>query len=407
MKPLNVLWVIDHVCYDGSLHGGGRLYWNVLPRFNPDRVRVVPCLVRATDEIREVFAASAVPVRILDKPKFDPTTLWTLLKLIRQERIDVMHLHCYSASTFGRLAGLLTGVPTIIHDYDTEVYFPYPSYLWIADRALAPATGHAIAASPMVRNFLLRKRHIDGGKITMLFHAVPAEKYEHVPAERTAKLRESLGAGPDTTVVGTLTKLGPQRGNEYLLKAAAQVRKARPNVLFVLTFKPTRFHRLPSKKYVEVTKADTDSQIKAIQDEVERLGISDAVRLVEWPKTVDELIAACDFIVAPFQSERFSSVYLLEAMAKGKPVVATAMGEQRELITDGKNGYLVTPGDAGELARRISQLAGDRAELQRLGRAARAEAEKHSANAYARRLEELYLQLAGNGRRAFEGEPAK
>ena len=52
MKKLNVLWAIDHVCYDGSLHGGGRLYWNVLPHFDPERVRVVPCLLRASDTIR-------------------------------------------------------------------------------------------------------------------------------------------------------------------------------------------------------------------------------------------------------------------------------------------------------------------------------------------------------------------
>lgn len=107
MSRINVLWVIDHVCYDGSLHGGGRLYWNVLPRFDPDRFRVVPCLLRANETIREVFKESPVPVRILDKGKYDPTTLMTFLRLIKEEKIHVMHLHCYGASTFGRLAGLL------------------------------------------------------------------------------------------------------------------------------------------------------------------------------------------------------------------------------------------------------------------------------------------------------------
>src|SRR6185295_14838724 len=98
VHPLNVLWAIDHVCYDGSLHGGGRLYWNLLPEFSPQRVRVVACLLRASDEIRSLFQASPVPVRILDKGKYDPTTLVTFLRLIRRERIDVMHLHCYGAS---------------------------------------------------------------------------------------------------------------------------------------------------------------------------------------------------------------------------------------------------------------------------------------------------------------------
>ena len=72
-----------------------------------------------------------------------PTTLATCLRLRRKERIQLRHLHSYAASTLGRLAGLLTGVPTVIHDYDTEVYFPYPSYLSLADRLLAPVTRRA------------------------------------------------------------------------------------------------------------------------------------------------------------------------------------------------------------------------------------------------------------------------
>lgn len=107
--------MIDHVCYDGSLHGGGRLYWNVVPRFDPKRFRIIPCMLRASDVIRELFASSPVSVRILDKRKFDPTTLRTFLRLIRAENIHVMHRHCYGASTFGRVARLITDVPSIIH----------------------------------------------------------------------------------------------------------------------------------------------------------------------------------------------------------------------------------------------------------------------------------------------------
>ena len=171
--------------------------------------------------------------------------------------------------------------------------------------------------------------------------------------------------------------------------------------MFVLIYKPTLFHRLPDKKYVEVTRADTEGQIALVMDEVERAGIREHVRLIEWPENVDELISACDLMVAPFLSARFSSVYLLEAMAKGKPVIATDLGEQRDVIKDGVNGFLVRPGDLQELSSRISQLVSDPEELARLARGARSEADKYSADAYARRLENLYTELAGNGR----GEP--
>lgn len=397
MSCINVLWVIDHVCYDGSLHGGGRLYWNVLPRFDTQRFHVVPCLLRANAAIREVFAKSPTPVRILEKGKFDPTTLWTFRRLLREENIHVMHLHCYGASTFGRLAGLLTGVPAIIHDYDTEIYFPYPWYLGLADRLLAPTTRGAIAASPMVRDFLMRKRKIDSGRIQMLLHAIPAEKYAPMPRVAINRAREGLGVDRDTSIVGTVTKLGPQRGNDYLLRAAGEVLRALPHVLFLLVYKPTYFHRLPNQRHVPSSRAETANQVTELETLARRLGIGHQVRFIEWSEDVEALITACDLIVAPFLSERFSSVNLLEAMAIGKPVIATDMGEQREIIHNGVNGYLVSPGNAPALAERIVQVLRHPEELERLGRQARALAEQYSVDAYVQRLQHWYAELATHG----------
>jgi glycosyltransferase involved in cell wall biosynthesis len=398
MSPINVLWIIDHVCYDGSLHGGGRLYWNVVPRFDSNRFRIVPCMLRAGETIREVFAHSPVPVKILDKGRFDPTTLWTFLRLIREENIHVMHLHCYGASTFGRLASLITGVPAIIHDYDTEVYFPYPWYLRAADRLLAPTTPSAIAASPMVRDFLMRKRKIGRERIRMMFHAVPAEKYAPVSRERVQAIKGLLGINGRTKIVGTLTKLGPQRGNEYVLAAAAAALKVFPELLFLILYKPTYFHRLPNQSYVPVSGADIQGKAMDLEGLAGTLGISKNVRFIEWPENVDEWISACDLIVAPFLTDRFSSVNLLEAMAMGKLVISTDIGEQREIIQNGIDGFLVSPGDVEGLAEAILQILTKPEALDQMSRRARAKAEQYSADAYAENLQRLYAELAASGR---------
>ena len=398
MTRINVLWVIDHVCYDGSLHGGGRLYWNVLQHFEDSRIRVAPYLLRATEEIRRVFRDSPVPVRVLDKGKFDPATLWTFLRLIRENDIHVMHLHCYGASTFGRLASALTGVPAVIHDYDTEVYFPYPWYLRLADRALASRTDRAIASSPMVRDFQAHKRRIDADRILEMFHAIPPSRYTAVGGDRIAAIREALDLAPNARLVGTVTKLGPQRGNDVLLEAAARVVQEVPNCCFLLVYQPTRFHRLPNRQYVAVSTEDAEAQVAELTARIERLGIGKSVRLVEWPANVGEYIGACDFLVAPFLSERFSSVHLLEAMAQGKPLIATALGEQAKIVRDGINGYLVPPGRADELAGKITHLLGHPGVLEQLGRQAREDALGYSAPACARALEGVYTELAERAR---------
>jgi glycosyltransferase involved in cell wall biosynthesis len=394
---INVLWVIDHVCYDGSLHGGGRLYWNVLPCFDANRFQIIACMLRASDTIREIFTKSPVPVAILDKGKFDPMTLWTLLRLIKKHRIDVAHLHCYGASTFGRLAGLMTGVPTIIHDYDTEVYFPYPWYLRMADRALAPMTQGAIAASPMVREFQETRRGIDHRRISMMLHAIPAEKYATIPQEKVLRIREELKADSSMKIVGTVTKLGPQRGNEIFLQAAGRVLKSLPNVRVLMLYKPTYFHRLPNQRYVPVSPSETEIVITKLETLARELGIDKNVQFIEWSEDSDELISVCDLIVAPFLSERFSSVHILEAMAMGKPVIATALGEQREIVEDGISGYLVAPGNAQELAERVTRLLAQPDELDRLGRRAREKAEQYSVDSYVQKLQSLYRALAANG----------
>jgi glycosyltransferase involved in cell wall biosynthesis len=394
MKKINVLWMIDHVCYDGNLHGGGRLYWNLLHQFNPDRVHIVAGMLRASETICQVFAASPVPVKILDKPKFDPTTLWSFLQLIREENIQVMHLHCYASSTFGRLASLLTGVPAIIHDYDTEVYFPYPAYLSVADRLLAPVTKGAIAASPMVKQFLIQKRNIDSAKIRMLFHGIPMEKFLPVAPEAIEKVKRSLAVDADTKIVATFTKLGPQRGTEILLQAAREVVNVFPKVMFAIVYQVTRLHRLPNKAYVEVTQSKIDREISELQTLAHALGIESNVQFLEWPEDIDPWMAACDFVVAPFLSERFSSVYLLEAMTKGKPVIATKLGEQQEILQDGQNGYLIEPGNATDLADKILTCLNTPVQLTSLSQQAQRTAQQYSAQQYVHTLEDWYTELA-------------
>lgn len=394
MKPINVLWMIDHVCYDGSLHGGGRLFWSILDQFDASQFRIVPCMLRANDTLRNLFNNAPVPVKILDKGKFDPTTLNAFLKIIREENIQVMHLHCYASSTFGRLASWLTGVPTIIHDYDTEVYFPYPSYLKLADALLAPVTQGAVAASPMVKQFLIKKRRIDVNKIRLMFHAIPAEKFEPIAIDQQHHQRQQLGLTPTTHIVGTVTKIGPQRGNELLIEAFSKIARVQPDSALVLIYKLTRFHRLPSKQYVEVSQSDLASSVQKLRMLAEKLGVADKVHLIEWSDNVDAWASTLDVFVAPFLSERFSSVHLLEAMAKAQPVVATNLGEAQEIIRNGENGYLVPPGDSDVLAEKVLLVLQTPESLDEFRTQARRSAQRYSIPAHVKMLQDWYIELA-------------
>jgi glycosyltransferase involved in cell wall biosynthesis len=260
-------------------------------------------------------------------------------------------------------------------------------------------TRGAVAASPMVREFAVRTRRIAPEKIRLMFHAVPRKKFREQPPERIAGIRAELGAGPGTEIVGAVTKLGPQRGNADLVRAAHKVLQRRPETLFVVVYKKTIYHRDPQKKYVSDPRVDhSEEGRQGLMNLIQQLGIEDRFLLVDGLDRSDELIAAMDLVTAPFQSRRFSSVKLLEAMAQAKPLVATGLGEQRELIQDGREGYLVPPCDPGRLAERILHCLEHPEERRRLGRRAQETARRHSVDSVVADLEMWYRRLAAENR---------
>lgn len=391
-RPLHVLWLIDHVCWDGSLHGGGRLFYNLLPSFDPEQVVVFPYFLRASDEVRRVFAAAPIPVTVLDKARYDPTTLLTLARLCRRHEIDVMHLFCYASSTFGRAVGVLLGIPTVIHDFDTQIYFPYPFYLRIADRLLARGTGRAIAASPLCRAYMRDVRRIPETRIDLMAHAIPEEKFSERPS--AAQARAALGWDLDRVVFCAVTKLGPDRGNETLLRAFAWVRASRPLARLVIVYKPTYYHRVP-ERYANIPWIhDTATMRAQVQALAAELGILESVELIEALDQPDAYITASDVVVVPFEDERFSSVHLLESCARGRPAIVTDLGEQRELIEHESSGLLVPPQDEAALAAAMARLADDPGLRSRLGAGALARAREMRIDAVAQRLTALYARLA-------------
>jgi glycosyltransferase involved in cell wall biosynthesis len=394
MKPINVMWITDHCCYDGILHAGGRLFRNVIPRFDSTRFRIFPCMMRTSDPVRALFDSSPVRVTVWEKQRFDLTTVATFLRWIKREKIDVLHLHCYGTSTYGRIAAFMTGVPCIIHDYDTDHYFPYGWYLHLADRILSPVTRGAIASSPLVREFMVNKRKVDPSLIRLMLHPVLPEKFLPVPHEDVIKMREHLEIPATHKIVGAITKLAPERGNDFLLRAAKEVLQRLPNTVFLFVYSPTEFHRIP-RGYSPITHTIGRTKVRAeLEDQAKELGIEQNIRFFETVDVPDAIEAACDLIAAPFLNERFSCARLLEAMAKGKPLVATDIGEQREIVKNNINGYLVQPDNVGDLAEKIvAVLASPEAQL-RMGQQSRAVAEEHGIERFVQKLETWYTELA-------------
>src|SRR5919106_2708991 len=175
----------------------------MIPRFDRQRFNVSLVSLRKRDVSEETLDALGIEIEYLHKSKFDPATLPALLKVIDRKRIDILHLHGYGATTFGRLAGAVRRIPTILHEHANLTTTPW--YQKIADAVLEPQTDIAIAVSQSTADFVVKARQLPPEKVKVVYLGVPLEEFSRArKIEEVAQARHELGATPDEFVVGSV-----------------------------------------------------------------------------------------------------------------------------------------------------------------------------------------------------------
>jgi glycosyltransferase involved in cell wall biosynthesis len=151
-------------------------------------------------------------------------------------QIDILHLHGYGATTFGRLVGAMRRIPTIVHEHANLTDTPW--YQKIADRCLEPATDIALAVSKSTADFVIRAREVRPAKVKVVYLGVPLEEFSRTRSgDEIAEARRELGIAPGGIpefAIGSVTRLHESKGNSYLIDAAARVVRERPAARFFL-----------------------------------------------------------------------------------------------------------------------------------------------------------------------------
>lgn len=377
MSRINVLLANDHLSVGGSIHGVSRLFSSWVPRFDKSRFRITVCILRGKDRIGEQFekefAKQGVNIRFFRRGKFDPLTLVDFIKVIKEEKIDIMHLQAYGASTFGRVAGILTGVPTIIHSHDDDTNYPW--YQSIVDRLLSPFTDKAIAVSESVKESTVKKRRIPEDRVLVMHNGISIDEFKMPGADEIQKEKKRLGISLTSKVIGTVAKIRKEKGLGYLLQAAPEVLAAFPDTVFVI-----------------VGDGPLRGELESIS---RRLKIDQNLIFTGYHDDVSNILSIFDIKVLPSLTEGFG-LAIVEAMAMAKPIIATNVGGISEILENGKTGLLVPPKDPKALAEKIIYLLKNKVEAKKLGIKAKEESKKYDVNIYVRKLEQLYSELAAN-----------
>ena len=365
------------------MHGVKRLFAWMIPRFDKDRFNVSLISLRKKDLSADTLEEFGIDVTYMARHKFDPATFPALLKVLREKRADIVHLHGYGATTFGRLCAWRMGIPAILHEHANLGNTPW--FQKVADRLLAPHTDLAIAVSESTGEFTTRARLMPAERTKVVYLGAPLDEFARPRSEaEVAAARQAMGIAPGTAAIGTITRLMPSKGNQYLVEAA-------PKVLA----------RHPAIRFFVVGEGELQSQLEA---QANALGLGDRFVFRGFARDVGAALSAFDLVVFPSLWEG-TPLTVFEALAMGKPIVATNADGLVDVLTDRKDALIVPKADAAALADAVSYLIEKPHIAAELGEEARKTGRRYDIAAFVRKMERLYELLHETSR--VTGPPSR
>jgi glycosyltransferase involved in cell wall biosynthesis len=287
--------------------------------------------------------------------------------MYKEEKVDVVHVHCDQDAVAPALAAHLAGVPVVVMSW----HLPFP-FKGRGGRLLTILYNRIFAVSHSVRN-----TQLEGGapphKIEVVHHGTDVEGFQMLTVG-PVQIRAELNLAPDHVAVGIVGRISPEKGHRHLL-AALRLIKDRYSHLRVV-----------------IIGAGPDEALLRAEAAADHL--DEQVIFAGFRDPVNNAINAMDIVVAPSTWQEPCSAAVQQAMILAKPVIGTRVGGTPEMIADGETGLLVAPGDPGALADAIGRLADEPEARRAMGQAGRRRAEREfSLQGMADKIEQFYLQM--------------
>jgi len=353
------------------MHGVKRLFAWMIPRFDRGRFNVSLVSLRKKDLSEETLDSFGIDITYLHKSKYDPSTLPALLKVIRRKRVDILHLHGYGATTFGRIAGGMRRIPTIVHEHANLTRSPW--FQKIADAILEPETDIAIAVSQSTADFVVKARQIPPDKVKVVYLGVPLDEFSRRRDDgEIASARAEFGAEPGDFIIGSVTRLHESKGNTFLVDAARLV-----------------LDRCPSAKFVVIGEGPLRPALEA---QAERLGLGSRFVFAGFVKDVPRALSAFDISAFPSLWEG-TPLTVFEALAMGKPIVATDADGLLDVLTHDRDAMIVPKRNPSALAGALVRLMKESHTRARLADAARVTSRQYDIATFVSKMERLYELL--------------
>jgi glycosyltransferase involved in cell wall biosynthesis len=368
---LEVPATILHLSSTSGLGGAEMIVKRLASSLDARRFRSVVCLF-SPGWLYDASTNQGIPTSVVRiNGAFDLRWARAFAALVKRERVSVIHAHEFTANTYGSLMGQILGVPVVATVHGKN-YFAEQAKRRMAYRYVSRVS-RMVAVSTDLKQFIVRRAGVSENRVDVIYNGV--DLADPPPKEQLDAIRKDLNLDGYDHVIGAVGSLYPVKGHVHLIEALPEILRVFPRTLLLL-----------------VGQGDLEQELKA---EVARRDLGAHVRFLGFRTDVPALLSLLDVFVLPSLSEGLSMA-LLEAMAAGKPVVATKVGGNAELVIDGDTGFLIDAESPQSLSAKVVQVLRDKARATSMGeRGRRRVHDKFSFHAMVDRYQSCYEHATG------------
>lgn len=290
---------------------------------------------------------------------------------LRRFGADVVHFHTARAHTLGLAAAL--GARTAVKVLSRRVDFPVGRNVFSRMKYRAPVDA-VIAITDAVKDMLVAGG-VSPESVTVIHSGIDLDKFSE-PADGSY-VREELGIAKEVPLVGAIGALAPHKAQCFLLKAAKNLAQQKPEV-----------------RYIIAGEGELEGELKSL---ARSLGVEDIVTFTGFRRDIREILSELDVFVLTSVAEGMCTS-ILDAMASGVPVVATAVGGVPEVVEQDRSGLLVPASDPRAIAGAVGRVLEDAVLRRRIVEGGKRRVEDFSIRKTVEKTERLYIELIGRKR---------
>lgn len=370
-----------NICYiiTGLEPGGAeKLVLDFARKIGESNHRCIVCSLFGKGKLWEDTQMRNVEVIFLSrKSKRNPLIIFSLYRILKRIKADIVHTHLIHATLYGILAARLAGIRvrfTTEHNtsnWQSQYFLLHFLYRWIVQK-----NKKLFAISEAVKQRMISIGKLDEAKIDVLYNGIDVENF---PYNRSYSKKHKQNY--NKPVIGTIGRLDPRKGFRYLLEAAVVI-----------------IQRFPESTILIIG----DGKERSFLEEYRvTLGLkNENIRFLGFRRNTEMYLNQMDVFILPSLEEGLG-IAILEAMASGVPVVATSVGGIPEIVIHGETGILVEPKNPKALAEATISLLNNSTKAKRISRRAREMVvEKFSLDGAVHRLLKEYRQCLEDVERA-------